>query len=80
MSISDLENSMIIGNYYDESPDPVDEDEVYAADFDLREEERKERANEIADTLHDELLDMFGPDAAEHELFGPGSMTRRQAS
>ncbi len=57
---SEIENNIVIGNYYDESPDPVDEDEVYAADFDLREEKRRERANEIADETRKALIDMFG--------------------
>ena len=56
----DIENNMVIGNDYDESPDPVDEDEIYAANFDLREEERRERANEIADETRKALIDMFG--------------------
>lgn len=56
----DIENNMVIGNYYDESPDSVDEDKIYAADFDLREEKRRERANEIADETRKALIDMFG--------------------
>ena len=81
MNISDLENSMVLGpQFEDEELTQIDEDDAYNADFNLREEERRERANEIADTLHDELLDMFGPDATENELFGRGSMLKRQAS